>query len=335
MHNLEMSDGQVAFALRGAPAWHGLANATFDADAHVTTREMIDAALLSNWNVRLESISDAFSSYNFVSEPYLVVRDNPFGNGTDVLSTVGERYTVVQNEDVFEFGDAILDGGASWESAGSIRNGRTVFGSLVIPHNFTIDGEGIADEVRSYLLVHTSHDGTTAVQASVTPVRVVCQNTFTMALRGVKQSYKIRHTQTVSGRIVAAQQALGLAYEYVDAFEAEAQALYAQAITDATFDKIVQAVYPKPDDVSKAALTRWNGKNDLLHDIYHTSPTQNGITGTAWGAFNAITEHLDWFRNGRGENGRANVMAAASGFDPIANTEKGRILTIVKQLATV
>ena len=149
MHNLEMSDGQVAFALRGAPAWHGLANATFDADAHVTTREMIDAALLSNWNVRLESISDAFSSYNFVSEPYLVVRDNPFGNGTDVLSTVGERYTVVQNEDVFEFGDAILDGGASWESAGSIRNGRTVFGSLVIPHNFTIDGEGIAGQRRA------------------------------------------------------------------------------------------------------------------------------------------------------------------------------------------
>lgn len=336
MHNLETSGSEVAFALRGAPAWHGLANATWDEDETVTTSQMIDGALLSGWNVRLESVEDAFPGYEFVTSPYLVIRDNPFTPGqVDVLSTVGERYTVVQNEDVFEFGDAILDGGASWEAAGSIRNGRTVFGSLVIPHNFTLDGEGIADEVRSYLLVHTSHDGTTAVQASVTPVRVVCQNTFTMALRGVKQSYKVRHTQTVGARVQVAREALGLAFEYVDAFEEEAKALFAQSVTDAQFDKIVQAIYPKPDETSKAALTRWNTKNDLIHDIYYTSPTQVGITGTAWGAYNALTERLDWFRNGRGAEGRANVLAAASGFDPITNAEKGKILAVVKELATV
>ena len=31
-HNLEMENGEVAFALRGAPAWHNLANRIFTQD---------------------------------------------------------------------------------------------------------------------------------------------------------------------------------------------------------------------------------------------------------------------------------------------------------------
>ena len=53
-HDLEMENGEVAFALRGAPAWHGLANRTFSADEHVSTADMLSAAKLDGWNVRLE-----------------------------------------------------------------------------------------------------------------------------------------------------------------------------------------------------------------------------------------------------------------------------------------
>jgi len=55
-HALEMQDGEVAFALRGAPAWHGLANVLFDKDEHVNTQTMLDSAKLSNWNIQLEEI---------------------------------------------------------------------------------------------------------------------------------------------------------------------------------------------------------------------------------------------------------------------------------------
>ena len=336
VHALEVQDGQVAFALRGAPAWHGLARVTFGEDEHVDTATMLSAALLDNWNVRLEAFSSfAPEGYNFASEPYMVTRTNPFDQSTDVLSVVGERYTVVQNEDLFAFGDAILDGGASWESAGSIKNGRKVFGSLVLPREVVIDPEGAADSVGTYLLVNTSHDGSTAVQASITPVRVVCQNTLNAALRGVKQSYKIRHTQTVSGRVAAAREALGIAYTYMDKFEEEAQALYAASITDAKFTEIVNALYPKPEKDSKGALTKWENKVDLINDLYYTSPTNETIKGTAWGAYNAMTERLDWYRAGRGAAGAENVAAAASGFDPVTNAEKNRILDAVRTLALV
>jgi hypothetical protein len=57
-HALEEKDGQVAFALRGKPAWHGLANVLFDKDEHINTNTMLDSAKLSNWNVRLEEIEN-------------------------------------------------------------------------------------------------------------------------------------------------------------------------------------------------------------------------------------------------------------------------------------
>lgn len=333
-HALEVQDGQVAFALRGAPAWHGLARVTFGEDEHVDTATMLSAALLDNWNVRLEAFSSfAPAEYNFATESYMVTRTNPFDQSTDVLSVVGERYTVVQNEDLFAFGDAILDGGASWEAAGSIKNGRKVFGSLVLPREIVLDPEGAADTTTTYLLVNTSHDGSTAVQASITPVRVVCQNTLNIALRGVKQSYKIRHTQTVSGRVAAAREALGIAYTYMDKFEEEAKSLYEASITDAKFTEIVNAIYPKPEKDSKGALTKWETKVDLINDLYYTSSTNETIKGTAWGAYNAMTERLDWYRAGRGKTGAENVAAAASGFDPVTNAEKNRILDAVRTLA--
>lgn len=329
-HAVEVgANGQEAFASFREPAWHGLGTVFTE---EKSTQEMLDAAYLSNWNVRLEPVVYP-KGYNVITPSYMVVRDNPFGQGIDVLSTVGERYRELQNEELFYFGDALLDGGR-WETAGSIKNGRVVFGSLALERETVLDPNGVSDVVKSYLLVHTSHDGSTAVQASITPVRVVCQNTLNMALRGVKQSFKIRHTQTVGGKVAAAREALALANTYLDEFDKEAQALIATEITKAKFDKIVEAVYPRPDKDAKGALKKWEKKADLIEEIW-TSDTTNMIAGTAWGAFNALTERLDWYRKGRGERGEENVLAAASGFDPVTNAEKGRILAAVKAVAGV
>lgn len=331
-HELEQGkNGEVSFASLREPAWHGLGTVFTD---EKSTTQMLQAAHLDNWNVRLESVSALAPSYNFVTQSYMVVRDNPFDNAQkDVLATVGERYQVVQNEELFSFADNILDGGR-WETAGSIKNGRVIFGSLALDRETVLDPNGVADKVNTYLLVHTSHDGSVAVQASVTPVRVVCQNTLNAALRGVKQSYKIRHTSTVSGKVAAAREALGLAHAYMDEFDALAQSMIQTEINKATFDKIVETAYPRPDKDTKGAVTKWSNKVDQIQEIW-TSDTTNMIATTAWGAYNAMTERLDWFRNGRGASGQENVLAAASGFDPQTNAEKGRLLSVVRQLANV
>ena len=334
-HNLEMSDtGEVAFALRGKPAWHGLANVLFDETEHVNTSTMLDSAKLSNWNIDLEEIAIP-NNYRTDKTNYFVTRTNPFDNGKDILAIVGSKYQIVQNEQLFEFGDNLLDGGASWESAGSIKGGRVVFGSLVIPKTITLDPQGAKDETLSYLLVHTSHDGSVAVQASVTPVRVVCQNTLNVALKGTKQSFKLRHTQSVDGKIQIAREALGLSFTYMDEFEKEAKALFETAVSDLEFNKIITTIYPKPkDDSSKKSKTMWENKIDVLNDLYFKSPTVATIKGTAWGVFNTLTEQLDYYPNIKikDEKRAENKLASASGFDVTTNITKNNLLKAVKQL---
>jgi phage/plasmid-like protein (TIGR03299 family) len=333
-HELEIgSNGEVAFASLREPAWHNLGTVF---DNEVNTAEMLKLAHLDNWNVRLEDVAipETFSSdktYSFVT------RTNPFDNAqNDVLGIVGERYKVLQNEDLFSFGDNILDGGGRWETAGSIKGGRVVFGSIALRDSITLDPNGRADKIDNYLLINTSHDGSVAIQASITPVRVVCANTLNLALSAVngkkatKQSFKIRHTQTAEGKIAVARETLGLAHKYIDEFSAIANAMIEKEITQKQFEDIIAVAYPAPEKDSKGSFKKHDTKIDLLHDIY-VGQFNDTISGTAWGAFNALTERLDWYRSSRGGNNES-IYASASGFDPVMNAEKNRLMKIVQSV---
>ena len=330
-HELETQNGVASFASFREPAWHNLGT-VFNTEKN--TSEMLVAANLNNWNVRLEDLEIPSNLVSDKSYQY-VVRTNPTDKSqTDVLGIVGERYVPLQNEDLFSFGDNILDGGGRWETAGSIRGGRVVFGSLALERETVLDPNGVADVVKTYLLINTSHDGSIAIQASITPVRVVCANTLNVALNrtkkkdGVKQSFKIRHTQTAEGKITVARQALGMANSYMDEFDKMAHAMIAKEVSAQDFNKIILAAYPKPDKDTKGAVKKWENKVDMINDIY-TGEFNGMISGNAWGAFNALTERLDWYRSARGGNSES-MFAAASGFDPAINAEKNRLLTVVQ-----
>jgi phage/plasmid-like protein (TIGR03299 family) len=335
-HELETQNGVASFASFREPAWHGLGTVFTE---EKTTTEMLSAANLSNWNVRLEDVnipSHLSSDKNY----QYVVRTNPTDNSqTDILGVVGERYHVLQNEDLFSFGDNILDGGGRWETAGSIRGGRVVFGSLALERETVLDPSGVADKVKTYLLINTSHDGSIAIQASITPVRVVCANTLNLALgskRGknaIKQSFKIRHTQTANGKVQIARETLGLANKYMDAFDVMAKAMIEKEITAGQFNDIILAAYPKPEKDAKGAIKKWENKVDVINDIY-TGEFNGMIANTAWGAFNALTERLDWHRSARGGNNES-ILAAASGFDATITAEKNRLLKVVKDVLAI
>jgi phage/plasmid-like protein (TIGR03299 family) len=333
-HELEIDSvtGKASFASLREPAWHGLGTVF---EEEVNTTKMLELASLDNWNVRLEEIAipEGFSSDK---SHYFVTRTNPFDNEqNDVLGVVGERYTTLQNEDLFSFADYMLDGGGRWETAGSIKGGRQVFGSVALERETVLDPNGVSDKINSYLLVNTSHDGSVAIQASITPVRVVCANTLNLALgggvgrnRSVKQSFKIRHTQSVNGKVQAAREALGLANIYMDEFDKMAKQLIEREITQDKFAEILAVAYPMPDGEKKGALKRWSNKIELIEDIY-VGDTNHMIAGTAWGALNAMTERIDWYRTARGGNTES-MLAGASGFDPVVNAEKNRLLSVVQ-----
>lgn len=329
-HLLEQYGSMASFASLRENAWHGLGEVF---NEEVSTDEMLRLAHMNDWNIRLEPIVLPAPSHK---DFFAVVRDNPYEPWKqDTLGIVGKRYNPFQNEQLFEFGSSILGDGARWETAGSIKNGTVVFASLALERETVLDPTGVADVVKSYLLAHSSHDGTLAIRASITPVRVVCHNTLTMAVgrRGnaAKQSFAIRHTDRSQDKIKQAREALGLADKYLDAFEVEAKALYEQAVTNDQFAKMIAVAYPSPKTVAKGNDKKYQTKVDELWSIFN-GPTNVGIDGTAWAAYNTFVERLDWFKSPRGGNA-ANVLAAASGFDDVTTAEKNRLLKVVKQVA--
>ena len=326
-HGLEIIDGNASFVTLREPAWHGL--------GHVITEplpltEMMTLAKVNGWNVRLESIADAFPHHHFNQDRYLVVRDNPADpTTTQVLGFVGSRFHVIQNEDMFQFCENLLHGVGTWETMGSINDGAKVFGcmSMDVP-DIVIDPQGAADVVKNYLMCTQGHDGTGALVFGLTPTRVVCQNTLNFALRGLRTRYSIKHTPGQQARREDCQRILGISLKFNEALAEEAAAMFAKSVTDQQFDDLIKAAYPLADDAEKAATTKWDTKRDLIWDIYK-GPTCTTIKGTAWCAFNALTERLDWGRKARkGDN--ESVLVAGAGLDDVITKEKDRIYSLVQ-----
>ena len=318
-------DGSVGFASLRVPGWHDLGTVFQD---EVTLAQMLKLAKLNEWAIHLEEITLPHRSHKTY---FAVVRTNPANRRKkDVLGIVGERYEPLQNEDLLAWAEYLTSDGR-WETAGTIKNGTQVFASLSMDRETVIDPAGVADRIKNYLLVTTSHDGTWATQAAVTPIRVVCQNTLNFALAKTKQTVKVRHTNKQDEKMILAAGVLGVGHNYIDAMEKAMTALYQTKVTNAKFDEIVEALYPRPDEEAKGAMTKWETKNDLLHGLW-SGETQAGITGTAWGVVNTLTEQLDWYRQARGESADNTLAVARAGFDVAINAKRNKIMDAVVNL---
>lgn len=326
--NIASDGARDLFASFRQPAWHGLGT-VFESEV-TTSAQMLDLAGLSNWNVREADIEVVGSPAAAFAVPAKAIVAS-MSDGDRVLGVTGERYTIVQNEEAFAFLQSLHDG-ARWETAGAIKQGRVVFGSMAFSRDFVLDPSGVADKVESYLLVYTSHDGSTGVAGGVTPVRVVCQNTLNAALPGIKQTFKIRHTAKVDERMAAEADLWRGANTYMDAFQAEAQALFTAPATDADYFGIVNTMFPKPTEDKKGSFTKWENRQGMFAQAWNGAPNA-GIKGTAWGVFNALTEANQWGRSTRStDNGAENFAAAGAGFDIPTNVFRANALAAAKAL---
>jgi len=331
---IETYGDQAAFASLRQPGWHSLGTVFLE---EVQVTELLELAHLNDWNVRVEEVEAP--GYNMDRSYYFVVRDNPFTGTPDVLHVSGKRYTPFQNESLFYMGqDLVSNGFGRWETAGSIKGGRVVFGSLSIDREVVLDPTGVEERIKNYLLLAQSHDGSMSVVGANTPIRVVCNNTLNVALTGAHQTFKLRHTQTIEARAAYVTQAVNESHGYIDKFEGLAKQLIGVTLNEKQWNDIMTTAYPKPDDKEDGkgnrGLTMWTKKMDVL-EYLRTSETNSMWNNTAWGAFNVLIEDLDWFRTGRGDNAEENLASARSGFDPMVNSTRNKFLSIVSEVAGV
>ncbi len=294
-HELETwSDGTASFVSAREHAWHRLGTvlpAEFDA------AQAMAYAKLGGWNVRTMALQTApvlsddgvFGALP-VPDQFATVRTNPVSGSVDVLGVVGRGYTVIQNEEHADLLNRVVDesGGAQFETAGSLRGGRSVFLSMKLPRTMNIGG---IDPVDLYLIALNSHDGTSAFRLLVSPVRVVCANTQALALRRAQSSFSIRHTSGAKGNIAQAREALGLTFKYAEVFEREAEQMIQASLTDAQFARIIGKLWTTESE-SKRSATITANRADVLTGLFADAPTNANIRGTRWACYQAVTEYL-------------------------------------------
>jgi phage/plasmid-like protein (TIGR03299 family) len=165
------------FSVRQTP-WHGL-GAVLD-QPPTTIAEAIERSGLS-WRVEREPIAIDRGDIATANDWWLPRCEEIPGwwanvrqDTRQVLGIVGERYRIVQNIEAFQFVDQLIGSAMHFETAGSLHGGRRVWVLAQLPDHVDVGG----DPVRPYVLLMNSHDGSTAVVAASTPIRVVCQNTL-------------------------------------------------------------------------------------------------------------------------------------------------------------
>lgn len=336
-------EGNNAAYGRGKPAWHRLGTVV---QGTMTLKEALDKSNTGGWDVRVEPLVAMVDGVEQVIEGSNVsTRINPQTNQREPIGIVGDRYVAFQNEEALSFMEDVVDNNPKWgfDSIASLDGGRKVFASMYLDDDLTLDPDGRADTQEKYLLVATSHDGSLAISATTTHIRVECQNLLNMAL-GQGNVHKVKHTKHAGERMDTVRALLRQQNIYFDAFQREAQALIQTEITNKQFDEIVNLFDPKPDvDVvdgkikNQSAITRWENRSDTYHDLYLGTGdvlfTNANITGTAWGALNSLTEYLDYHRQTRGD--KSNLYRAHIDPPQAVLNAKADALSIVKEVAGV
>ena len=160
---------ETMFSAR-VPAWHGLGVMTPMA---LNSRDAIVHAGL-DWTVATRPMV-TFDAENgakgFVAVPdhYATVRETD----DKVLGVVGSRYTPIQNLECFDFMDTIVDdSGATYETAGSLYDGKVVWMLLNLNKPAQID----EDITHNYLLLTNSHDGSSSLKGFRCGMKVLFTN---------------------------------------------------------------------------------------------------------------------------------------------------------------
>lgn len=303
-HQIETHGEKAAALFAPTDAWHRLG--TTVRDRAFTAEEAMRLGHLGGWSVRkvpLTANEVTPEGVTTIDAPgFATVRTNPFTGEAEALGLVGRSYMPLQNEEHAEFLNLLADeSGAVFDTAGSLRGGRQVFLTMQLPEPMQVGGQ---DRVDLNIAALNSHDGSAAFRILITPVRVVCANTQTAALRRHEASFSVRHTRNAKAAVQQARDALGLTFAYATEFEAEAEQMIQTAMTDAQFDALVTEVFgagtadatPGPTPAGARTATKAEQqRRERLTFLFQEADTQAAIRGTAWAGYQAVAEYVDHY----------------------------------------
>lgn len=247
----------------------------------------------------------------------------------DILGTVGSDYHVVDNREAFDFFDGIVGSGAAiYETAGALGNGETIFITAKIPKLLSFGGG--EDTVERYLVLSNTHDGSRSLEAFITNVRVVCNNTLAVARSSAACRFRIRHTKNANSRIEEARQILGIEEKLINAFAMNAAAMIDFKVTEDDAKYIIAKTMMnapeiervvRGESVEKVVSTRkFNQMTEIMGHVL-LSPGANLPTakGTLWGVYNGFASYHQNGRDFKSNSDKTNSLFYGDAYNKITS----------------
>jgi phage/plasmid-like protein (TIGR03299 family) len=295
------------FSVREVP-WHGL-GAVLD-KAPDSIEEAIHLSGLA-WDVVQKPI--AYHSLNSLDEPTFTAIPGYFANvRSDTgasLGIVSRRYSPVQNIEAFSFLSGIFQSEMHFETAGSLMNGRRVWVMLKIPDYIEVGGDAIGQ----YAFIENAHDGKRSITAAVTPIRIVCQNTVTAAVRlahdyNADRTYTLRHLGNMQAKMENAANVLRVTVNYYEQFKALGDLLAMAIPSQADVRAYLSGLFPITDQTGERQRRNREAAREQVQLIFEGHGPDGDTTGNSprswWSLYNAAVEHADWMREERKDGGR-------------------------------
>lgn len=302
-HMIDESNDRANMAYTGEVPWHGLGQAL---QPGATIEEWKRAAGLT-WHIQKRPIF--YGVVNEKGEKLPRVIANRFAHvRSDTQAEIGigsDRFQLLQPGDVLEFYRDLVSGSRfSIETAGALSGGARIWALARSNLDLRING---TDVLKPYLLLATSNDGKMSTVADFTTVRVVCNNTLTLAVgaNGSKASIKVPHSRKFDADEVKGE--LGLIDDRLESFASDVDVLAGRRVSDDEAVKFFIDLYVKTNE--KGAVT--NEKHleritNKLMAVYRRGPGANlpSARGTAWGLVNAVTRFTDFDARARSDENR-------------------------------
>lgn len=281
-HEIQIENGQARAFFTREPAWHRLGTVL----ENPPTSEEAIRLMNADWNVETAPVCTIDGQE---IEDYKAIRRK---DTQEIFAILSSGYQVVQNREAFAFFDPLVKQGiASFETGAMLHGGKQLFLMAKLKDTFAIGGK---DEILPYILLSMAHDGTRAVNARYTPIRVVCANTLALALntRG-QHEISIRHFGNMEEKMKEAQRAIVYAAQSAKAAKEAFEHLARIKLSTAEMNEYFESLYPDPEEGNEEPMRK---KRAALMQLSETGLGMNLDTakGTAWGAYNAVVELVDY-----------------------------------------
>jgi len=244
-----------------------------------TIEQWVEASGLT-WSANVSPMQYAHGKKLVEVDTHRVLHRSDTGH---ILGVVSPRYKPVQPVEIVEFFRDLTEvAGFSLETVGALYGGRRIWALARTNHSAAIGNA--ADQVKGYLLLSTTFDGSKATEARYVNIRVVCHNTISMADRG-KAGVKVPHSSNFDHKRVKENLGLGATNAFSE-FLKQAEALAKKKLNRTQAEEFVTTLLDDPDK-------KTSGYKKIL-GLFEGGALGADMAGqTKWGMLSAVTEYVD------------------------------------------